>query len=93
GEPDTGRELPSWLATNGFAVRSVRPHVFCLQPNDYMWKWPAQFIEVHLSRLKELGRIDDGFAEKVRAELTDAENDQNSFMITPLVLEIVAERL
>ena len=93
GEPDTGRELPSWLATNGFAVRSVRPHVFCLRPNDFMWKWPAQFIEVHLSRLKELGRIDDGFAEKVRAELTDAENNPNSFMITPLVLEIVAERL
>jgi SAM-dependent methyltransferase len=93
GEPDTGRELPSWLTANGFAVRSVRPHLFCLRPNDYMWKWPAQFIDVHLSRLKELGRIDDGFAEKVRAELTDAENHENSFMITPLVLEIVAERL
>jgi len=93
GEPDTGRELPSWLAANGFAVRSVRPHLFCLRPNDYMWKWPAQFIDVHLSRLKELDRIDDGFAEKVRAELTDAESHENSFMITPLVLEIIAERL
>jgi SAM-dependent methyltransferase len=93
GEPDTGLSLPLWLANNGFAVRSVVPRIFCVRPSDYMWQWPAQFIQVHLSRLKELGKIDDAFANKVRADLKAAENKEASFMLTPLVLEVVAEKI
>jgi len=93
GEPDTGRQLPSWLTKNGFIVRTVAPRIFCLQSNDYMWQWPAQFIHVNLLRLQELGRIDAAFADKVRADLTAAEKEKPSFMLTPLVLEIVAEKV
>jgi len=93
GEPDTGRQLPSWLTNNGFAVRTVVPRIFCLRPNDYMWQWPAQFIHVHLLRLQELGRIDAAFADQVRADLAAAEKEKDSFMLTPLVLEVVAEKL
>jgi len=93
GEPDTGLSLPSWLANNGFTIRSVVPRIFCLRPGDYMWQWPAQFIHVHLLRLQELGKIDIGFAEKVRRDLRAAEEETNSFMLTPLVLEVVAEKV
>lgn len=91
GEPDTGLLLPSWLNRNGFVMRSMVPRIFCVQPSDYMWQWPAQFIQVHLERLQELGKIDRAFADRVRADLTAAEKD--SFMLTPLVLEIVAEKV
>jgi len=93
GDPDTGLQLPSWLKTNGFRIHSTVPRVFCLQPSDYMWQWPAQFIQVHLLRLLELGRIDATFADKVRADLTAAEKEHSSFMLTPLVLEIVAKKV
>jgi SAM-dependent methyltransferase len=93
GEPDTGLQLPSWLTKNGFAVRSVVPRIFCLRPSDYMWQWPAQFIQVHLLRLQELGRIDAALADKVRADLAAAEKEEPSFMLTPLVLEIIAEKV
>jgi len=92
GEPDTGRELPSWLKKNGFTVRSIVPRIFCIHPGDYMWQWPAQFIQVHLLRLLELGEIDEAFANKVRSDLAGAEREKPSFMLTPLVLEIVAEK-
>ena len=92
GEPDTGLSLPSWLANNGFTIRSVVPRIFCIQPGDYMWQWPAQFIHVHLLRLQELGKIDIEIAENVRRDLRAAEAETNSFMLTPLVLEIVAEK-
>jgi len=62
-------------------------------PGDYMWQWPATFIEIYLPRLIEMGRIDQKFADKVRADLTSAEKNPNALMITPLVLEIVAEKL
>jgi len=40
-----------------------------------------------------MGRIDQEFADKVRADLANAEANLNAVMITPLVLEIVAEKL
>ena len=58
-----------------------------------MWQWPAQFIQVHLLRLLELGRIDGTFADKVRNDLAAAEKEDPSFMLTPLVLEIIAEKV
>src|SRR5215467_6978117 len=69
GEPDGAIRLPELLSDNGFAIRLARPHVFCLRPNDYMWQWPATFIEIYLPRLIQLGRIDQNFADKVHADL------------------------
>src|SRR5215470_7798169 len=92
GEPDGAMRLPEILSENGFAIRSARPHVFCLRPNDYMWQWPATFIETYLPRLMQMGRIDQKFADKLRADLASAERNRNSLMLTPLVLEIVAEK-
>jgi SAM-dependent methyltransferase len=92
GEPDAAPALPALLAANGFIIRSATPRIFVLRPDDDMWQWPAQFIEVYLPRLQEMGRIDQEFADKVRAELAEAEKNANGLMITPLVLEIVAEK-
>jgi SAM-dependent methyltransferase len=91
GDPDTGLRLPAWLNDAGLTIRSIVPRIFCIQPSDYMWQWPAQFIQVHLLRLQELGKIDASFGDKVRADLAAAERE-GSFMMTPLVLEIVAEK-
>jgi hypothetical protein len=58
-----------------------------------MWQWPATFIEIYLPRLIQMGRIDQKFADKVSADLASAERNRNSFMVTPLVLEIIAEKM
>jgi SAM-dependent methyltransferase len=93
GEPDSAPVLPGLLSANGFVIRSATPHLFCLRPSDYMWQWPATFIDVYLPRLQEMGRIDQPFADQVRADLASAEKNPNAVMITPLVLEIIAEKL
>ena len=91
GEPDVGRALPALLRDEGFRVLDVRPLVFVVGPNDYMWRWPAAFVHSGVQRLQELGRVDARFAEDVLTELRDAEQDPTSFMITPLLLEVTAE--
>jgi hypothetical protein len=85
--------LSELLSEHCFLIRSARPHIFCIRPSDYMWQWPATFIETYLPRLIEMGRIDQEFADKVLADLASTENNPNAMMITPLVLEIVAEKL
>jgi SAM-dependent methyltransferase len=93
GEPDSAPALPALLLENGFVIWSATAQIFCVRPTDPMWQWPATFIETYLPRLQEMGRIDQKFAGEVRAELASAEKNPNSLMITPLVLEIIAEKL
>lgn len=93
GEPDIGLNLPPLLSANGFTVRSAIPRIYCVRPSDYMWQWPAAFIESAPSRLQELGRVEEAFVNQVKAEFAEAAEDPNSLMLTPLVLEIVAERI
>ncbi len=92
GEPDSAPGLPKLLTRNGFVIRSARPLIFCVRPTDYMWQWPATFIEVYLPRLQQMGRIDQKFIDDFLAELKAMETDPNALMITPLVLEIIAEK-
>jgi SAM-dependent methyltransferase len=93
GEPDVGRLLPSLLHEAGFAVREVAPLVLAVRPADFEWQWPATFIETNLRRLLELGRAEAAWVESVRRELREAEADPASMMITPMVLELIAERV
>jgi len=93
GEPDGAAGLPALLWANGFAIRWATPRVFCIRPNDYMWQWPATFIEIYLPRLIEMGRVDQEFADEVRADLASAEANPNALMITPLVMEIIATKI
>ena len=58
-----------------------------------MWQWPATFIETYLERLIEMERIDHKFAEQIGTALANAEKNPNARMLTPLVLEIIAEKL
>jgi SAM-dependent methyltransferase len=93
GKADIAMDLPSYLNANGFVIRSAVPRIYCVGPDDFMWQWPASFIGIGLARLKELGRIDDAFIRQVEAEFAAASKNPNSLLITPLVLEIVAEKV
>jgi hypothetical protein len=84
--------LPALLAAAGFTVRFAAPKIFCVSPADPVWQWPASFISVNLQRLQELGRVDEAWVATVQHEFTAAESRAGSLMLTPMVLEIIAER-
>ncbi len=90
GEPDVALQFPALLSAAGFRVRSIQPRIFTISPRDFMWQWPASFIEINLTRLQELGRVNAGWAEAVRTEFQQAQADPTTWLTTPLVLEIVA---
>jgi len=92
GEPNIGLQLPSLLAAHGFGISEVRPHIFPIRPSDYMWQWPATFVDSSVDRFVELGSINRQFADAVKAEFAEASTDSSSLMLTPLVLEITARK-
>ena len=93
GEPDAAPIVLSLLKANGFALRSVRPLIFAVPPSHYMWRWAATFVDVYVPRLQEMGRIDAKLAATIRSDVAKAENDPDRIMVTPLVLEIVADKI
>ena len=92
GEPNVALELPRLLHEAGFRIERLQPLVYAVRPQDFMWQWPASFIDIHLRHQVDEGRAEPGWADSVRAELRAAEADPASYMITPLVLEIVARK-
>jgi ubiquinone/menaquinone biosynthesis C-methylase UbiE len=92
GKADVALDLPPYLAANGFTLASVTPLIYCVGQKDYMWQWPASFIGIGLARLQQLGRVDSEFAARVTQELASAEANPEARLVTPLVLEIIAEK-
>ncbi|HET8691748.1 MAG TPA: methyltransferase domain-containing protein [Steroidobacteraceae bacterium] len=92
GEPNIAPAVVRLLQERGFSVREAIPRVFCVRPGDAMWGWPASFIDIHLRHQLEQGRIEARWADAVRAEFADASLQAATLLITPMVLEIVAEK-
>lgn len=92
GDADIGRHLPAMLARDGFRVRQMRLLHFASRPGDAVWPWPMAFIESGTRRMEELGRLTPEEGATLRRLWADAEKDGVSFTLTPVVIEIVAER-
>ena len=90
GEPDIGLELPAWLHELGFEVKALNPIVDVVPPSNFVWQWPSAFVEVGMKRLVELGRMQQERASAILRAFRLREQDPNTLMITPAVLEIIA---
>lgn len=93
GEPNVARALPDHLAAAGCRLLDTRPISFSAQPHQPVWQWPASFIDINLQRMLELGQVDAIWAETLRADFAALQNNPNALLITPMVLEIIAEKL
>jgi ubiquinone/menaquinone biosynthesis C-methylase UbiE len=93
GEPDIAIDLISWLPAEGFEIMELRPFVDVVSPVDSIWQWPSSFVESGLSRLVQLGHLTNEEADTARNAFAAAEDNPDSRLITPAVLEIIARRV
>ena len=92
GNANIAGTLLKELRQHGFEIMSIKPIARSARPHEPLWQWPAGFIRTYLPRLVELGQVDNAFAGNVLAELARAEQDPQSIMLTPTVLEIIARK-
>jgi SAM-dependent methyltransferase len=92
GEPDIARSFPTLLPQVGLRVKELRPIVDVIGPSNYVWEWPASFIDIYPTHLAEAGKVTKDWAERVRGDFHAAERDPNTVMVTPMVLEVIAEK-
>ena len=93
GEPDIGRALPALLPVAGFRIRSMQPIVETVRRTDLVWQWPATWGRNYPQHLLEAGKVDQAWADRVVGAFDSAEADPDAVIITPMVLEIIAEKI
>lgn len=93
GAINVARTLLPALPEAGLRLVEANPIIFTATPKDFTWQWPKTFIIPHARRLAERGIVTDQWAENVAKEWEEAERDPRSIMTTPLLMEIVAERV
>ena len=93
GEPNIVNELIPLMDSSGLQVLSLRPLIFAIGPSHFVWQWPASFIASGSRRLVELGRISAEYADRIQADFHALEQNSAAVMITPLVMEIIAEKI
>lgn len=89
---DSAVRLPHLLEGQGFEIVSLKPIVDIVEPQNYVWQWPVAFARGFHQKLVSDGLIAPELAEKALADLTRAEREGGTRMITPMVLEIIARR-
>ncbi len=93
GEPDVAPELMTLLPAAGLRVRETTPRLWAATPQDERWNWPSSYVRIGSQRLQELGRVTPAWVEGVHRDLREAQADPASRFVTPLLLEIVAEKV
>jgi SAM-dependent methyltransferase len=93
GDIDVARKILPALPDAGLKLIEANPIVFTTRPADFTWQWPKTFIAPHAQRLAERGVVSGPWAEEVARAWEAAEQDPRTVMTTPLLMEIVAERL
>lgn len=93
GEPDIAAQLLPRLGEAGLRLREARPIIFATKPDNYVWRWPSTFIPNHARSLAERGAVTKDWADEVARAFAVAEADPDTLMTTPLVMEIIAERV
>jgi len=93
GEPDIAPSLIPWLTEAGFKLIEVRPLIFAIRPSQFMWQWPVAFGLSNAQRLADLKRVSQEWTDSVRGEFAALSANPNAIIITPMVMEIIAEKI
>lgn len=93
GEPDIAAALIPLMQQAGFGMIELRPLIFAVRPADLMWQWPAAFIQSNSRRLVDLGKVSEQWACELRNEFTALSENPDSALVTPMVMQVIAQRV
>jgi SAM-dependent methyltransferase len=92
GDPDVGSVLPAMMADAGLEVRSIRPLVRSARPGDPLWQWPATFFASFLPTLVDAGALTADDHRAFMDEWAARSRDPGAYLLTPPMVEIIADR-
>jgi len=93
GEPDIAAALIPLMHEAGLRIIELRPLIFAVRPSDYMWQWPAAFVESNSQRLVALGKKSEQWARELQSDFAVLSGNPDAVLVTPTVMQMIAERI
>ena len=93
GEIDIGRELPQIFEELGMKVTSVRLMSKLATPKNLTWHWPKSFYESYFPRLVDSGYLTHQDVENALNDFKELEKNPNATLFTPILIEVIAEKI
>ncbi len=92
GEPDIALEMPRLLPQADLTLESATAIQFAITPRDFMWEWPASFIDTHTRHQAAQGDLSEEEATRIRQAFAARSAAPGALMLTPGVLHIIARK-
>jgi len=87
-----GTRLPSCLTAAGFKIKSAIPVGGLADPSHRWWSWWGRLIADFGDTLAADGLMTHADLQHLRHDWTAASKQQNSFIHTPILIQLVAQK-
>ena len=92
-EIDVGRHLSTILPEIGMKVIGFRPMSKIATPKNGVWQWPKTFFQSYFPRVAEQHYLTPEEVKAALLELEDLEKIDGATICTPMMIEIIAEKI
>ena len=92
GDTSIGESLPHRLTESGFRIRSLRCVGGMAHPSHRWWGWWGRLIRDFGPKFVESGLLRPDHWDTLQRDWESFSVDSNSFIYTPILLQVVAER-
>lgn len=92
-EIDIANSLTEKLEKVGFKITHIAPLERTASPGDLTWQWPTSFLRIYGRQLIELGLLTGAQWERYNEVLPEIEKKKGAFIVTPLMVEILAVKV
>jgi ubiquinone/menaquinone biosynthesis C-methylase UbiE len=92
GDADVGCRLPTIIEQAGLIIRDLRPHARIARPGTALWEWPTTFFHNFVPKLVEDRFLSQDEARIFFDEWARASTNPAAFLLTPIVLDLIAEK-
>lgn len=89
-EIDVGPRMVDLLRSFGMEIEHVDTMSKIGRPGDLAWQWPGTFLDIYGYKLRDMGLLTEAQHKAFFEEWAELEALDHSFVVTPLMMEIVA---
>jgi SAM-dependent methyltransferase len=93
GDSSVGANLPQRLIAAGFTLRSLKCVGGMANPRHRWWEWWGRLIRDFGPRFAELGLLRPEEWEELQRDWSDLSKRPHAFIYTPVLLQVIAERI
>jgi len=91
-EIDIAGQLPMLFRKNGFDVIHTVAISKVSRPGRMVWQWPASFLKIYSLKLVDMGLLRSEERDAFLKVWPEVESDEDSMLIAPLMMEIIARK-